>query len=133
MDDEIVVVRLESRRRPALFGAPTSGIERYGDSAQPHVEAGADQHASVRHDRGLDDPCAAGHGPGMLPKDGAVARSETRCPVTGQHDELPDPADRREVSRAVAQWAGRREPSRLSRREIVCHNCLAIRSSRVND
>src|SRR5262245_5876876 len=117
--DEVVEVRLQTIRRPALFDAPSTGSVLDAETADAEAAAHrnrVDEEVAVRRHRGLHDGAAL---PRVLPQHFAVARRDARRALLCQLDDLLDAVDRHELRGAVAHAGGLPDPAWSSGRAVV--------------
>ena len=112
VNDEVVEVRLQPVRRPALFDGPSAGSVRDRDAAHADAAghaAGADQDVAVRASRPAArcvPPCHA-----CSQSTRAVGRRDAGRAGSAQQQDLRDAVDRRQMRRAVAPACRSGRPS----------------------
>src|SRR5262249_58913815 len=110
VNDEVVEVRLQPGRGPALLDAPSSGTVRDRDAADADFGesgAAADQDvAALDHGR-LHDAVDI---PLVLPEQLAVGRGDADRALSVHQEDLRDAVNRRKLWRTIATTAGRALP-----------------------
>ena len=121
VNDEVVEVRLQPARRPALLDGPSGRSVRDRDAAH------ADRRPSCPPPLIRTSPSAVSAGCTMLtPPSHACSQSSLPsagatlvAPAAAQQQDLRDSVDRHQLWRAVAAAAGRAEPARIAGGDVV--------------
>ena len=118
---EVVEVRLQAARRPALFDFPSRGPLTHGEAADAQPAHGV---CRGREDVPVGGCCRLHHGsplPLILPEDLAIGRCDTRGAFTSQEQNLWHAVDRHQMWRAVAAAGRFDHPALIAFRSVVGH------------
>src|SRR4029453_1000292 len=121
VNDEVVEVRLQSSRRPALFDGPSpwsAGDRKTANAGASGHDDGVDEDAAVWSQGWLNDGRAL-YLPLMLPQHSPGRRRNARRAGSAEQQDLRHSIDRRPMGRAVAPEVARTDPPQFARSEVV--------------